>query len=135
MEQPALGRQSENSSYSRDIHGVCHGGAQVSAFHVHLLQSRFFHGSDIDENSEREKNESVISTSILPTPGLEPLLCGTERDARSFYDCAQSVVWDSGDDISESSMVTFTLDSASDIHVIQLNEAVKYFSEKSESNL
>ena len=32
-------------------------------------------------------------------------------------------------------MVTFTLDSASDIHVIQLNEAVKYFSEKSESNL
>ena len=42
VEQPALGRQSENSSYSRDIHGVCHGGAQVSAFHVHLLQSRFF---------------------------------------------------------------------------------------------
>ena len=114
VEQPALGRQSENSSYSRDIHGVCHGGAQASAFHVQLLQSRFFHGSDIDENSEREKNESVISTSILPTPGLEPLLCGTEKEARSFYDCAQSVVWDSGDDNSGSSMVTFTLDSASD---------------------
>ena len=85
VEQPALGRQSENSSYSRDIHGVCHGGAQASAFHVHLLQSRFFHGSDIDENSEREKNESVISTSILPTPGLEPLLCGTEREKRDRF--------------------------------------------------
>ena len=55
MGQPALGRQSENSSYSRDIHGVCHGGAQASAFHVQLLQSQFFHGSDIDENSERER--------------------------------------------------------------------------------
>ena len=133
--QPALGRQSENSSSSRDIHGVCHDGAQASAFHVQLLQSQFFHGSDIDENSERESNESVVSNSIPPTPGLEPLLCGTEKEARSFYDCAQSVVWDSDADNSGSSMVTFTLDSASDIHVIQLNEAVKYFSEKSESNL
>ena len=53
--QPALGRQSESSSYSRDIHGVCHGGAQASAFHVQLLQSQFVHGSDIDENSERER--------------------------------------------------------------------------------
>lgn len=53
--QPALGRQSENSSYSRDIHGVCHGGAQASAFHVQLLQNQFVHGSDIDENSERER--------------------------------------------------------------------------------
>ena len=32
-------------------------------------------------------------------------------------------------------MVTFMLDSASDIHVIQLREAIKYFSEKSNSNL
>ena len=32
-------------------------------------------------------------------------------------------------------LVTFTLDSASDIHVIQLKEAIKYFSEKSDSNL
>ena len=47
--QPALGRQSENSNYSRDILGVCHGGTQASAFHVQLLQSQFFHGSDIDE--------------------------------------------------------------------------------------
>ena len=54
MGQPALGRQSENSSYSRKIHGVCPGGAQASAFHVQLLQSQFVHGSDIDENSERE---------------------------------------------------------------------------------
>ena len=58
--QPALGRQSENSSSSRDIHGVCHDGAQASAFHVQLLQSQFFHGSDIDENSERER-ERVMS--------------------------------------------------------------------------
>lgn len=53
--QPALGRQSENSNYSRDILGVCHGGTQASAFHVQLLQSQFFHGSDIDENLERER--------------------------------------------------------------------------------
>jgi len=32
-------------------------------------------------------------------------------------------------------LATFTLDSASDIHVIQLKEAIKYFSEKSDSNL
>ena len=55
MGQPALGRQSENSSYSRHIHGVCHGGVQASAFHVQLLQNQFVHGSDIDENSERER--------------------------------------------------------------------------------
>ena len=36
---------------------------------------------------------------------------------------------------SDSPVVTFMLDSASDIHVIQLREAIKYFSEKSNSNL
>ena len=72
----------------------------------------------------------MVSNLISPTPGLEPLLCGTEREARSFYDCAQSVVLDNDADNSGYSMVTFTLDSASDIHVIQLNEAVKYFQRK-----
>ena len=84
-------------------------------FSCSIIAESIFHGSDIDENSERESNESVVSNSISPTPGLEPLLCGTEKEARSFYDCAQSVVWDSDADNSGSSMVTFTLDSASDI--------------------
>jgi len=91
--QPALGRQSENSNYSRDILGVCHGGTQASAFHVQLLQSQFFHGSDIDENLERENNESVVSNSISPTLGLEPLLCGVQREKRDRFMIVHSLLF------------------------------------------
>ena len=69
-------------------------------------------------------------SEISPNPALEPLLNGTKREARSFYDCAKSIMLENWDSSSRSPLVTFTLDSASDIHVIQLREAIKYFSEK-----
>jgi len=84
--------------------------------------------------AKSEDNEPMIS-EISPTPALEPLLNGTEKEAQSFYDCAHSVMLENLDSSSGSPLVTFTLDSASDIHVIQLREAIKYFSKKSNSNL
>ena len=74
-------------------------------------------------------------SEISPTPALEPLLIGTEKEAQSFYDCAHSVMLETLDSSSGSPLVKFTLDSGSDVHVIQLREAIKYFSEKSNSNL
>ena len=79
--------------------------------------------------AKSEDNEPMIS-EISPTLALEPLLIGTEKEAQSFYDCAHSVMLENLDSSSGSPLVTFTLDSASEIHVIQLREAMKYFSEK-----
>ena len=107
---------------------------RASAFHVHLLKCQFERNGIDHSDSEKEDNESMIS-GISPTPALEPLLCGTEKEARSFYDCARSAMLENCENSSGDPLVTFTLDSASDIHVIQLKEAIKYFSEKSDSNL
>ena len=107
---------------------------RASAFHVHLLKCQFERNGIDHSDSEKEDNESMIS-GISPTPALEPLLCGTEKEARSFYDCAKSAMLEHCENSSGYPLVTFTLDSASDIHVIQLKEAIKYFSEKSDSNL
>ena len=107
---------------------------RASAFHVHLLKCQFERNGIDHSDSEKEDNESMIS-GISPTPALEPLLCGTEKEARSFYDCAKSAMLEHCENSSGDPLVTFTLDSASDIHVIQLKEAIKYFSEKSDSNL
>ena len=69
-------------------------------------------------------------SEISPTPALEPLLFGTEKEAQSFYDYARSAMLETYENSSGDPLVTFTLDSASDIHVIliQLKEAIKYFS-------
>ena len=107
---------------------------RASAFHVHLLKCQFEQGGIDHSDSEREDNGSMNS-EISPTPALEPLLFGTEKEARSFYDCAKSAMLENYENSSGDPLVTFTLDSASDIHVIQLKEAIKYFSEKSDSNL
>ena len=128
---PALGHAEKFSSVMREIRSVCN---RASAFHVHLLKCQFEQSGIDHSNSERENNGSMIS-EISPTPALEPLLFGTEKEARSFYDCAKSAMLENYENSSGDPLVTFTLDSASDIHVIQLKEAIKYFSEKSDSNL
>lgn len=128
---PALGHAEKFSSVMREIRNVCN---RASAFHVHLLKCQFEQSGIDHSDSEREDNGSMIS-EISPTPALEPLLFGTEKEAQSFYDCAKSAMLENYENSSGDPLVTFTLDSASDIHVIQLKEAIKYFSEKSDSNL
>ena len=112
----ALGHARKFSSVMREIKNVC---KRASAFHVHLLKCQFEQNGIDHSDSEKEDNESMIS-EISPTPALEPLLFGTEKAAQSFYDCAKSALLENYENSSGDPLVTFTLDSASDIHVIQL---------------
>jgi len=56
---------------------------RASAFHVHFLKCQFEQNGIVHSDSEREDNGSMIS-EISPTPALEPLLFGTEKEAQSF---------------------------------------------------
>jgi hypothetical protein len=81
-------------------------------------------------------DEGYEFPSMLPNLALEPLLYGTTALARSFYERVQSISTSIDNEFcDESQPVTFTLDSGSDVHVIQLHEAVKYFTSICASNL
>ena len=102
-----------------------------SAFSLQMMSSLF--EEDIQAPILIYGETGVEVLPIPPDHSLGPLIWGTESEAQSFYDYAHSFYFESENTHAEP--VTFTLDSGSDIHVIQLHEAIKYFSDKSHSNL
>ena len=111
---------------------VCSSVRSSSAFLVQLTK---FHVEDVCPEPLYFSKGSIDPIPVLSSLDLNPLLYCTKAEAHSFYECAQSISSNSDFLSSELLPVTFTLDSGSDVHVIQLDEAVKYFTSKSASNL
>ena len=110
---------------------VC-SSAPASAFLVQLMK---LHVDDSCPEQIYTSEGSIDPVAMLSPLDLNPLLYCTKAEARSFYECAQSISSNSQNISTELPPVTFTLDSGSDVHVIQLDDAVKYFTSKCASNL
>ena len=110
---------------------VC-SSAPASAFLVQLMK---LHVDDSCPEQIYTSEGSIDPVAMLSPLDLNPLLYCTKAEARSFYECAQSISSNSQNISTELLPVTFTLDSGSDVHVIQLDDAVKYFTSKCASNL
>jgi len=130
---PALGHNGLSPSQSSIfMPQVCSSVRSSSAFLVQLTK---FHVEDVCPEPLYFSKGSIDPIPVLSSLDLNPLLYCTKAEAHSYYECAQSISRNSNFLSSELPPVTFTLDSGSDVHVIQLDEAVKYFKSKSASNL